>query len=62
MSMSNKTLREEIKRLEKALGIANRTVLEQMQELSRVIKINDIYFDTIKEQNVIIKYLEGKDV
>lgn len=60
MSMSNKTLREEIKRLEKALGISNKTVFEQMEKISRVNKINDTYLNTIKKQNVIIEYLESK--
>lgn len=67
MSMSNKILREEIKRLEKALGIANRTVFQQMEEiktLNNICEFNETHYKREIDRLIVIKeYLEGrKDV
>lgn len=64
MSMSNKILREEIERLKKALGIANRTVFQQMEEiktLNSICEMNEEYFNRgVEKLNTIIEYLEGR--
>jgi len=65
MSMSNKTLREEIKRYAKALGVANRTVCLQLDEISalnNICEMNEKYYNKeIERLNNIIEYLEDRN-
>lgn len=62
--MKYKELKKHNKRLEKALGIANRTVFQQMQEiktLNNICEMNEKYYNAeVERLNTIIEYLEGR--
>lgn len=69
--MKYKDLKKQNKELQDKLNIANRTILEQLNEMGRINKAFDkmeehynshmqIAENEIKRLNVIIHYLEGK--
>lgn len=64
MKLKYKELKKHNKRLEKALGVANRTVCLQIDEISalnNICEMNEKYFNKeVERLNTVIEYLEGK--
>ena len=62
--MKYKELKKENKMLEKALGVANRTVCLQLDEISalnNICEMNEKYYNKeVERLNNIIEYLEDK--
>ncbi len=62
--MKYKELKKENKRLEKALGVANKTVCLQIDEISalnNICEMNEKYYNKeIERLNTIIEYLEDR--
>lgn len=62
--MKYKELKKHNKRLEKALGVANRSVclqIEEIRALDNICEMNEKYYNAeVERLNTIIEYLEGR--
>lgn len=62
--MTDKYIKKENKRYAKALGVANKTVCLQIDEISalnNICEMNEKYFNKeVERLNTVIEYLEGK--